>query len=109
MGTCESLGMVSLAKDLGIDTWGTLYTDSGAALGIAGRAGAGKVRHLDTSMLWIQQKQMREEVVFDKVKGSDNPADLWTKNVEHTLRNKQLVTIGFEFREGRADRAIELN
>ena len=76
-GTCEALGAVSLARDPGINTWGSLYTDSGAALGIAGRAGAGKVRHLDTSMLWIQQKQMREEVVFDSkgVGQSSRPMD----------------------------------
>ena len=55
-GTCEAFGAISVAKDLGSTVEATLFADSSAALGIAGRSGAGKIRYLDTSMLWIQQK-----------------------------------------------------
>jgi len=64
---------------------------------------------LDTSMLWVQQKQMRGEVEFKKVLGSNNVADLWTKNVDQNVRNKHMLEIGFRYAEGRAKRAVELN
>ena len=46
---------------------------------------------------------------FEKVMGQDNPADMWTKNVEHRVRNKHLKIMRFEYREGRAHKAVGLN
>ena len=86
-----------------------VFTDSSAALSMAGRIGVGKTRHLDTSMLWVQQKQMRGEVEFQKVLGSKNVADLWTKNVDQVVRNRHMQQIGFRYVEGRAKKVVELN
>ena len=108
-GTCEALGAKSISRDLGQEVEGVVFTDSSAALSMTGRIGAGKIRHLDTSMLWVQQKQMRGEVEFKKVLGSNNVADLWTKNVDQNVRNKHMLEIGFRDAEGRAKRAVELN
>ena len=108
-GTCEALGAKSISKDLGDNLEGMVFTDSSAALSITGRIGAGKLRHLDTSLLWIQQKQCRGEIEFRKVPGSDNVADLWTKNVDQIVRNKHMQQIGFRYEEGRADKAVKLN
>ena len=58
-GTCEAIGAKSISKDLGSDLEGMVFTDSSAALSMTGRVGAGKIRHLDTGMLWVQQKQLR--------------------------------------------------
>ena len=86
-----------------------VFTDSSAALSMTGRIGAGKIRHLDTSMLWVQQKQMRGEVEFRKVPGSKNVAYLWTNNVDQGVRNRHMQQIGFRYEEGRAKGAVELN
>ena len=107
--TCECLGIMALAKDLGIILDGTVRTDASAALAIASRTGAGRVKHLDTQLLWIQQKEARENVKFAKVHTHNNPADMWTKNLDVRLRNKHLEFIGMSFQEGRAEAAIELN
>ena len=108
-GTCEAIGAKSISKDLGSDLEGVVFTDSSAALSMTGRVGAGKIRHLDTGMLWVQQKQSRGEVEYRKVLGSDNVADLWTKNVDHIVRNKHMLQIGFRYEDGRASKAVELN
>ena len=50
-GACVALGFRSMAADSGMDIKLTLHTDSAAALGIIGRRGLGKVRHLETSYL----------------------------------------------------------
>ena len=108
-GTCEAIGARSISKDLGKYLEGVVLTDSSAALSMTGRVGAGKIRHLDTSMLWVQHKQARGEVEYQKVLGSNNMADLWTKNVDHSVRNKHMIQIGFRYEEGRAGKAVELN
>ena len=61
-GTCEAIGARSISKDLGSELEGMVFTDASAALSMTGRIGAGKVRHLDTSLLWVQQKQARGEI-----------------------------------------------
>ena len=48
-------------------------------MGIARRLGIGKIRHLDTSLLWIQQKVRDKEVLLTKVPGKENPGDSLTK------------------------------
>ena len=60
-------------------------------------------------MLWVQHKQARGEVKYQKVLGTDNVADLWTKNVEHPVRNTHMIQIGFKYEEGRAGKSVELN
>ena len=52
-GAAEGIGLVSLAKDLGIAIGVRLHIDAAAALGILERRGVGKVRHLDVGPLWL--------------------------------------------------------
>ncbi len=55
--TAEALGLMSLMKDLGLEVESAVVAlDSAAALGVIGRSGVGKIRHLDVGKLWLQQK-----------------------------------------------------
>ena len=56
-----------------------MYADSSAALAVAKRKGAGKLRHINVSSLWIQERQDREDLELRKVLGTENLADLMTK------------------------------
>ena len=51
----ESLGVVAMTEDYGDKLDAYLYADASAAIGIANREGLGRVRHLDTQALWLQQ------------------------------------------------------
>ena len=53
--SAETLAMIAYCRDLGIAVGGEVYADSAAALGISNRAGIGKVRHLRTQGMWIQE------------------------------------------------------
>ena len=53
--SAETLALAVYARDLGLDMECELYCDSSAALGISQRAGIGKVRHLRTQGLWVQE------------------------------------------------------
>ena len=58
------------AMDYGedIDPW--LYVDASAAIGVAQRTGLGKIRHLETGSLWLQEAVKKKQVGIAKVKGT---------------------------------------
>ena len=57
----------------------TIRTDASAAIGIAQRRGFGKVRHIEVSQLWLQQKVNQGDIRLIKVSGNENAADHLTK------------------------------
>ena len=76
----QALGYQALLRDLGIDLPIRVWTDSSAAIGICSRQGLGKLRHLDTHMLWVQQAVRSRRLAIKKVNGDRNPADILTKH-----------------------------
>ena len=100
------MGYQSLLRDLGQEVPVRVWTDSSASIGICSRQGLGKLRHLDTHTLWIQQAVRSGRVDLRKVAGEVNPADLFTK---HSLSRERLsgltVLFSCHFRGGRAESA----
>ena len=101
-GAGVELGYQSLLRDLGVNSSLRVWTDSLAAIGICSRQGLGKLRHLDTHTLWIQQAVRSKRVDLRKVAGEVNPADLFTK---HSLTRERLMGLAklfeVEYRGGR--------
>ena len=54
--------------------------DATASKAIASRRGVGRVRHLHTQVLWVQEAVARRELTIVKVTGIENPADMGTKH-----------------------------
>ena len=75
------LGYVSLLEDVGVSLPLRVWTDSIATIGICGRQVLGKLRHVDTQCLWIQQRFRDGSFELRKVLGTDMPADLFTKHL----------------------------
>ena len=73
-----------------------------------GREGLGKVRHLATAGLWIQQRVRRGELSVAKWPGEKNPADLCTKGLSPEATSRHLAAMGFVAVEGRAAAAPAL-
>ena len=98
-----ALGMQSLMKDLGTILSVRVWTDSSATMGICGRQGLGKLRHIDTRSLWIQQRLRSGGLELRKVRGEVNPADLFTKHLSSRERITDLLRLlGCRFSGGRA-------
>ena len=96
------LGHQALMADLEVDLPVRAWTDSSAALGIATRSGLGKIRHLETHTLWLQEKVRTGAITVQKVRGEVNPADLFTKHLPSREKVHQLLSVfGCEYREGR--------
>ena len=103
------LGYQALMRDAGRDMPVTVFTDSSAAMGISARQGLGKLRHLDTHSLWLQQAVRSGRVTVRKVKGEYNPADLFTKHLASHDKVCQLVNLfGCYYTSGRPDAAPTL-
>ena len=68
-GAGQGLGYQALLTDLGIEVPPRVWTDSSAGIGICSRQGLGKLRHLDTYTLWIQQAVRIGRVDLRKVDG----------------------------------------
>ena len=54
--SAEAMGFISMHKDLGRHMNGVVLGDASAALAIVARRRLGKLRHMDTTYLWIQEK-----------------------------------------------------
>ena len=101
--TAESIGLQNLMRDFGvyIANKTPIYADASAALGMTQRSGVGRVKHLDTQILWVQEKRVRKVIEFAKVKGTENPADMMTKHVGRELIEKYLHELNVRTEERR--------
>ena len=106
--SAELLGIRSAMSDFGVESSGVVYADSSAALAIANRKGAGKLRHINISTLWIQEKQDFHQLEMRKVLGTKNPADLMTKYLTRSVIDTHLQFIGQRRAEGRAQAGLQV-
>ena len=90
-GAAQTLGIMAMAQDFGIEINGGIRSDSSAAIGITSRQGLGKLRHINVQYLWVQEKIKSNELKLDKVAGVDNPADLFTKYLDAETILKHLT------------------
>ena len=100
------LGMKSLALDLGFSLGLRLFTDSAAAKGICSRRGCGRVRHLETPLLWVQKALEERKFTLLKIDGKVNPADLGTKHLDGTTMLGHLSRLSCAIRGGRSQLAL---
>jgi hypothetical protein len=92
----RGLGLQTLAKDLGQKLGIDLYCDASAGRSMAFRKGLGKVRHMDTKFLWIQDLVKTGRLSVLKVKGTENPADVGTKHLAINEMEDKLLSVGIK-------------
>ena len=108
-GAGIALGIKALYGDIGLELPIRVWTDSSAALGIGGRQGLGKLRHLECHSLWVQQRLRRKDFELLEVAGEVILSHLITKHLES--RNKLDQAVGLfscSFLGGRASIAPTL-
>ena len=79
--SAETMGLISMYKELGTHMNGVVLGDASAALAIVARRGLGKLRHLEINYCWIQEKTAKCDLNFKKVAVVDNGADLFTNTL----------------------------
>ena len=108
-GAAVSLGLMSVAKDLGIKVDAKIYSDASAALAISQRQGLGKLRHLKVQFLWVQERIRSGDLTVQKVAGVDNPADLLTKHLGVADMRRHVEALGIQTSRSRAAAAPRLS
>ena len=79
-GGCSGLGLQSLFADWNLKLQLSLHTDSSSATAIASRRGICKsTRHIQTRMLWLQERVAAKHLRAVKVASESYPADMLTK------------------------------
>ena len=97
-----------MLKDFGRDSSGVVYGDSSAALAITKRKGAGKLRHINVSCLWIQERIEEKELELRKVLGTNNPADMMTKHLARMPLDGCMVQLNQHRVTGRAQAGLNI-
>ena len=101
-GGSIAMGIRALGEDLGMGKLGIeIKTDASAAHGIAHRSGLGKVRHLETCQLWLQDKVGTGEIQVTKVRGDENIANALTKHVSGDDLKWHMGQMGMTAEKGR--------
>ena len=80
-GGSVAIGMQSMMSELGIKVKLTLKCDASAAVGIVKRRGLGRIRHIDVTQLWLQEKVSEGVIEIVKVNTKENISDALTKGV----------------------------
>jgi len=89
--------MKSFLRDVGVKIDVKIWIDAKAALGIIGRQGLGKVRHIEVQDLWLQEKVKSKAIVMEKVASKENIADLMTKPLTAEEINEHVIRLGCSF------------
>ena len=79
--------------------------DATAALAIGSRRGLGKVKHLHTVFLWVQDLVTRGVIALKKVHTKENLADLLTKPVDASTIRHLMHKMNLQFQTGNARNA----
>ena len=87
-----------------------VWTDWSTAVGICGRPGFGKRRHVQTHTLWVQERVLSGAIEVRKLNGRVNQSELFTKHLTSRDRVTQLIELlNCEYRDGRLTIAFELS
>ena len=107
--TCaEGLGIQSGASDLGDELGFRGWSDATAALGIAKRQGAGKLKQVESRYLWVQYAVKQGRLTLHKEMTQTNKGDAFTKYPLNPDLMKHIKATGFVIPEGRHSLAPKL-
>ena len=103
----EGLGLKAMTEDYKQPLSPRMFVAT-AAIGVFQGIGLGKLRHLETQSLWLQEAVRDKRIGLSKVHGPVNRADLMTKHVDHATQIRRLGLMSIEARAGRDETARRL-
>ena len=99
------MGIQALLHDWNVTMELRVMTDSSSAKAFASKRGLGKMKHIQTRFLWIQERLVLKHFVLDKVGTLLNRADVLRKQLSAKDMHKHLTAIGHIMAGGRAKTA----
>ena len=101
----QAIGIKHMLSDMNIHLDINVHTDSSTATTITLRKGAGNVRHIGTTQLWIQDKVKEQVICIKNIGTLDTPADLFTKYLSRDVIDTHFKFLGFSSQTGRHNMA----
>ncbi|CAE7245381.1 unnamed protein product [Symbiodinium sp. CCMP2592] len=101
-GAALTLSMVALLEQWDLKVEAVVSSDSSAARGTCSRRGLGKLRHVQTRYLWVQERVQRKDISIEAVGTAHNVADACTKPLTAEVIAKHMASIGQVFSEGKS-------
>ena len=98
-GGSVGMGFQSLLQEIGVSVKLQLKCDASAAVGIVKRRGLGKIRHIDVTQLWLQEKVAQEVIDIVKVNTKEKVSGGLTKGVSRNEIIWLLSQVGQEIRD----------
>lgn len=98
------LFLVYILREISHTVQALVYSDSSAARGMMGRIGSGRVRHMQTRFLWVQERLRERQFQLYKVGTLENPGDVGTKNQPEEALRRLLPLCGLG--PGAAERSV---
>ena len=92
---CQTLGVINLALDFGMQLSAIVHVDASAALAITQSQGLGKLHHISVQWLWFQEKVKEGIVATKELLGKLNPSDLFAKHLPAEEITNHLGTLDF--------------
>ena len=99
-GISALLGLTAIAQDWHHRFKMHVWMDATTGISIGSRRGLGKVKHIDTVFLWVQEVVLRKDVRLGKKHTSEMLADMLTKFLDENTMIRLLTGLGFKFRTG---------
>jgi hypothetical protein len=99
----RALGLQSVAEGLGWKMSVEVKTDASAAEGAMNRSGLGKMRHMETKYLWMQDLTATGRMHIAKVPRKDNPADILTHFLTAAEMRPALEKVGVQMKQTQAE------
>ena len=96
LGASKGMGLQTVMKELGWNYELKIQVDANATIGKLHRRGLGKLRHVEVEELWLQQEISKKKISIQKVKGTENTADIGTKPVKRETSEYLMNKMGFE-------------
>ena len=89
-GSAQGIFTKHMHEEMGRTINIDVETDSMAAIWMCSRTGVGKTRHIQVRWLWIQDAIRDKVVRLRKVRGTDNEADMGTKDLDGPTHQRLL-------------------
>jgi len=93
-----ALGLQSYLADWGEESRVVIGTDSSGAKAFSERRGVGRMRHIATRYLWLQERIQAKHLQIKKVDGTSNEADVLTKALGESVHRHWLRHLGYQVR-----------
>ena len=104
----RALGAVAMAADVAKVVKPRVRVDATASKAVASWRGVGRVRHLHTQVLWVQEAVARRELTIVKVPGVENPTDMGTTHLAQREMHECLRRAGCHINGGRSRMAFRV-